>query len=342
MALAASLRHHDPESVLWVLGLDEFTQTYLQELQDPQIKGVALSELEEADDRLRAVKAERTKVEYYFTLSPCWPRYLLRSRPAIPCISYVDADMYWFASPLPVLAEAEHVSVLVTEHRHPPHLAHHQRFGRFNVGLLVFRNDEKGVACLEWWRERCLEWCYDRLEEGKYADQKYLDAWPELFGSSVHVVQRRGINLAPWNWSQYRYERRGAQLLVEGEPIELYHFARFRPLRGTWWFQSGQLEYDVMPWRLRQYLYGGYWRALRAAREDIRRRRPGFDFPSKNARGWHQFWRAVGPRLLFGSDWLRVGSVFISGRCGLGQFSGRLMSWTRTQLKGLRTSRRAT
>ena len=333
MALAASLQQHDPEGVLWVLGLDEFTSDYLRNLRDPKIHVVALSELEQADDGLHAVKAERSRVEYYFTLSPCWPRYLLQANPTIPCITYVDADMFWFASPSSVLSELEGASILVTEHRHPPHLAHHRRFGQFNVGLVAFRNDEKGLACLDWWRERCLEWCYDRLEVEKYADQKYLDTWPALFGSALHIVQRCGINLAPWNWSQYHYETRGGQLLVDGEPIELYHFARFRPTRGTWWFQSGQLEYGVMPWTVRQYLYGNYWQALVKARERIQQQHPDFDFVPKSARGWHQFWRAIGPRILFGSDWLRLGSTFISGRFGFGRFSGVVMSWLRTRMK---------
>lgn len=333
MALAASLHRHDPESVLWVLGLDEFTADYLKDLGDPRIRVVALSELEKADEGLRAVKSERSTVEYYFTLSPCWPRYLLLSNPAISCITYVDADMYWFASPGTVFAEMGQASIAITEHRHPPHLAHHERFGRFNVGLLAFRKNEMGIACLDWWRDRCLEWCYDRLENGKYADQKYLDEWPALFGSALHVVKRLGVNLAPWNWSQYRYEERGDRLWVNGEPVELYHFARFRPTRGTWWFQSGQLEYGVMPWGVRQYLYGNYWRALCEARDRIQQLRPDFNFVPRSARGWHQFWRAIGPRLLFGSDWLRIGSVFVSGRFGFGQFSGVLMAWMRSRMR---------
>ncbi len=333
MALAGSLRRHDPESTLWVLGLDEFTNTYLRGLGDPRIIVVSLATLEQDDGDLSAIKAQRSSVEYYFTLSPCWPRYLLRANPTLSCITYVDADMFWLAPPSTVLAEMSRASVLVTEHRHPNHLAHHSQFGRFNVGLLSFRNDQTGLACLEWWRDRCLEWCFDRLENGKYADQKYLDEWPALFGPALHVVQRRGINLAPWNWSQYRYEERGGQLLVEGEVIELFHFARFRPTCGNWWFQSGQLEYGVMPWQLRQYLYGNYWNALCQAREQIRLRHPSFDFTPGSARGWHHFWWAIGPRLLFGSDWLRVGSVFISGRLGLGRYSGVLMAWTRSRVK---------
>ena len=32
---------------------------------------------------MAAAKANRSKVEYYFTLSPCWPRWLLRTQPGV-------------------------------------------------------------------------------------------------------------------------------------------------------------------------------------------------------------------------------------------------------------------
>lgn len=332
MTLAASLQDHDHESVLWVLALDDYTLDFLRELRAPGIRVVPLRELEQADDGLLAAKSSRTRVEYYFTLSPCWPRYLLQCNPAMPSITYVDADMFWFASPRAVLAELENASILVTEHRHPRHLAHHRRYGRFNVGLLSFKNDSAGLSCLDLWRSRCLDWCYDRLEENRYADQKYLDEWPSHFGAAVGIVKRLGINLAPWNWSQYHYTQNGCDFLVDGEPIELFHFARFRPTHGTWCFQSGQLEYGVMPWALRQYLYGNYWKALTASRDRIRVLRPNFDFVPKSTRGWHLFWRALLPRIIFGSDWIRLGPVFISGRLGLGRFSGRFLSWARNRM----------
>ena len=64
-------------------------------------------------------------------------------------------------------------SVLIVEHRFPQGQGDPASYGTYNVGILGFRNDAAGRACLQWWRERCLEWCYDRVEAGKYADQKY-------------------------------------------------------------------------------------------------------------------------------------------------------------------------
>ena len=41
---------------------------------------------------------------------------------------------------------AAEASVVVTEHRFPAWLRHYERHGRFNVGLLVFRNDRLVAA----------------------------------------------------------------------------------------------------------------------------------------------------------------------------------------------------
>jgi hypothetical protein len=331
LALAASLRRHDPAHTLWVLALDETTASVLEGLRDPQLRVVPLAMLEAADPGLRRARDDRSTVEYYFTLSPCWPLYLLQHYDTVGRITYLDADMFWFSSPQPVLDEMGGASLLLTEHRHPDFLQHHRRFGRFNVGLLSFRQDEVGIAALQLWRERCLEWCRDHVQDGRYADQKYLDEWPERFGLSVRIARRKGANLAPWNWCQYRYQVDRGRVTIDGEPLEVFHFARFRGSLHDRCFQSGQLEYGIMPWGLRQAIYGTYWKSLKAARSRIVALHAGSTLQRRPERGWHQFWRALLPRLVFGSDWLRVGPFFISGRFGLGRFSGRVLAALRAQ-----------
>jgi len=295
---------------------------------------VTLAELEAGDPALAAVKSDRTRVEYYFTLSPCWPRWLLATHPEIERVTYLDADLFFFASPEPVFAamDAASASVLMTAHRFPAGLQHYERHGKFNVGILSFRNDAAGRACLADWRERCLAWCHDRLEDGKYADQKYLDDWPTRLGAGLLVLEHPGVNLAPWNWVAHRCVVSDGQVTADGEPLVLFHFARFRPIRGDWWWQSGQLDYGVMPRPLRNAIYGPYWRALAAARAELRTRTADFDFNCRPARLGRDFFRILPLRVLFGTDWLRVSDTFVSGRIGLGRWSGRVLA----ALRGLR------
>ncbi len=336
LSLWRTLAAHDADAVLWVLALDDDTAAAMREIGGTWLRVVPLAELEAGDAELAVAKANRTLVEYYFTLQACWPRWLLARHPEMDRVTEIDADMAFFSNPAPVFAamDAARASVLVTAHRFPVGLRHYEQHGKFNVGFLSFRRDAAGLACLDVWRSRCLAWCYDRVEDGKYAGQRYLDDWPARLGSAVLVLPHPGVNLAPWNWAAHRSEiGSGCVVRVDGQPLVVFHFARFRPLAGTWWWQSGQLDYGVMPGRLRNAIYGHYWRALASAQNELRAVRPGFDFPRSSARRGRNFARGLLLRTVFGSDWLRVGGTFFSGRLGLGRFSGRCLAWLRRTIR---------
>lgn len=333
LTLWRSLQRHDSDAVLWVLALDKITAEGLARLKEPALRVVSLAELEVADPDLAAVKTSRSRMEYYFTLSPCWPRWLLQMNREINRLTYVDADIFFYGSPAEIFSsmDAAGASVLITAHRFPEWLRHYEQHGRFNVGIQSFRNDAAGRECLDDWRIKCLEWCFDRLEGGKYADQKYLDAWPARLGPALLVLEHPGVNLAPWNWAAHacRVGEKG-QVTADDQPLILFHFARFRALAGTWCWQSGQLDYGVMPWPLRQALYGPYWLGLKAAMAEIGRVAPEWSASRRPGRFGRGFWRSIGPRLVFGSDWLRVGDGFVSGRLGLGRYSGWCLAKLRT------------
>lgn len=349
VALWRSLAAHETTFVLWVLALDDFTAEILREFDDGSLRIVSVTELERSDVDLAAAKSNRTRVEFYFTLSPCWPRWILGRHPEVSQVTYVDADMFFFGSSAAIFEQmdAAGASILVTEHRFLPWQRHYEQHGKFNVGILSFRNDEAGRGCLDDWRARCLAWCYDRMEDGKYADQKYLDDWPGRFGNALLVLNHAGVNLAPWNWRRHRIaisESRGRskcrneldthsrtkEVRVDGRPLIIFHFARFRPWLGTWAWQSGQLEYGVMPHSLRRAIYAPYVRALLAARSAIAARHSGFDFPKRSARLGRAFWRALPLRIVFGGDWLRIHDRFFNLRFGVGRWSGQALAKLRT------------
>ena len=320
LALWRSLQRHDAAAVLWVLALDEATAAELRQLAAPGLRVVTLPEVEADDPALAAAKSNRSKMEYYFTLSPCWPLWLLQRRSEIDAVTYLDADLFFFASPQAWFAEiaAAGASVAITAHRYPPGLAALEKWGRYNVGIQYFRRDAAGLAVLADWRERCLEWCHDRLEPGRFADQKYLEAWPERFGGAVHVVPHPGINAAPWNWSGCQWSVTDEGLQVDGRTLVLFHFAKFRPLGGVW--DSGQMEFAVMPRWLRARLYGEYAQALE---ESARKIGPA---GARLVRGVRPGLKKWFMHLAFGSLWWRAGGAWLAlGLAPLGRYSGVLL-----------------
>lgn len=332
LAMWTSLRAHDAGAVLWVLALDEVAAAELRRRTDPGLRVVALAEFESAEPELAAAKASRTKVEYYFTLTPCWPHWLLRTQPEIPAITYLDADLLFWSDPQPFFAEvaAAGASVGITAHRYPPGLASLEKWGRYNVAIQYFHRDERGLAVLADWRARCLEWCHDRLEPDRFADQKYLDAWPARFGAAVHVVTHPGVNAAPWNWSGGRWALGSAGPTVDDRPLVFFHYAKFRPLGGGLW-DSGQLEFAVMPRRLRAALYEPYWQALVAARRSLG---PGAPAAKGSGRGIRPGLKKWLLRLAFGSAWWRAGGWWLALGLGpLGRHSGTWLAARRQEAR---------
>ncbi|MEO7067475.1 MAG: hypothetical protein ABI114_11240 [Rhodanobacter sp.] len=230
LALHHSLSKVCPEFTLWVLALSQEAVCILEKVALKNLKIVPLSALEHFDPELLATRTNRSVVEYYFTCSPCLPRYLLTLDPGMMAITYLDSDLFFFSSPEPVFAELEPYSVGITPHRFSPTAAKsHARFGKYNVGWLTFRRDDAGLACLEWWRDRCIEWCFDRLEGDRYADQKYLEQFEALF-PSVHSIIQPGANLAPWNVAGYTVSYGPTQLEIDGQPLIFFHFQGLRRL----------------------------------------------------------------------------------------------------------------
>jgi hypothetical protein len=95
-------------------------------------------------------------------------------------------------------------SVLITEHRYSPTYDLSSESGIYCVQFMVFKNDVRGNIALNWWRDKCIDWCYARHEDGKFGDQKYLDDWLTRF-EGVHSLKNLGGGIAPWNIEQYNF-----------------------------------------------------------------------------------------------------------------------------------------
>lgn len=224
LCLYHSLRKYNGDFILWVLCLSDECYQNLNRQDLLNIRLIKLSDLEEFDFGLKKVEPTRSKIEYFFTMSPCLPLYILAQRNDIEDITYLDADLYFFDSFDLVFEEIGDSSIAVIPHSYVPEMLRDgaEKNGIFNVGWITWRNNFDGVRCLKWWREKCLDWCYDLHEEERFADQKYLDKWPKVF-KGVKILDSPGFNLAPWNAGNYEYKKEET-VTVSGNRLIFYHF----------------------------------------------------------------------------------------------------------------------
>ena len=175
---------------------------------------VRLADFEAANPDVAATRPTRSMIEYYFTCSPAWMLFVLERKPEAEWVTYLDSDLFFFASPDPIYEEMKDAAFGIIPHRFASGLEDQRRFGLYNVGWVSVRRRDDGIGALRWWRERCIEWCYDRVEGDRFADQRYLDRMPEMF-SGVHVISHLGANLAPWNFADCDLEWRDGEVVIE-------------------------------------------------------------------------------------------------------------------------------
>jgi SAM-dependent methyltransferase len=294
LVLYGSLVETGADFRLRVFCMDDETHDLLSRMNLPRLTPVSLADLERFDRDLLGVKSTRTPVEYFWTATPVVCLYCLEREPELGEITYLDADVMFFADPQPVFEELGPESVLIVPHRYAAgYAADAATSGVYNVQFMTFRRTPDGLEALRWWRERCIEWCYARVEDGKFGDQKYLDDWPQRF-RGVHVLQHPGGGLAPWNASRYRLERRDGSVLIDGQPLIFYHYhslalysgldrlARLRVLPPPYRSSDGDTP---LVWRSgypmsgaeRRLVWGPYLRRLGRAVADVRLLDPSFD-----------------------------------------------------------------
>ena len=243
LVMMESIRRFLPDARFHVLCLDDTAHRIVTE-QQPAATAIRLSELEDFDPDLAACRADRTKVEYYFTCTPCLPRMILALNPDIGHITYLDSDLYFYRSPEEVFTAIGDGSVAITPHRFSPACADRLVYGRFNVAWVSWRNDREGRRCLEDYRSDCLAWCHDRLEDDRFADQKYLDRWPDRY-PNLRILDGKGINLALWNVDNHRLHRRDdGTVMVDDEPLVFVHFHGIKHV-GTGTYDLRLRDYQV-------------------------------------------------------------------------------------------------
>ncbi|HEY3308690.1 MAG TPA: hypothetical protein VGJ93_09570 [Desulfuromonadaceae bacterium] len=299
LAMYRSLAAVHDYFTLYVFCFDDRVHRLLSEMHLPGVVPISLGEFETQE--LLAVKASRSKAEYCWTCTPHVIRHVLDNYRILQ-VTYLDADLFFFASPSLLLQEFEQSggSVLITGHRFAARYMKAVVHGIYCVQFMTFKNDERGMEVLSWWQERCLEWCYARVEEGKFGDQKYLDDWPERF-EGIHILQHEGGGLAPWNIIDYKLSREQNGLIASNVNrgalcrAVFYHFHNLR-------FNNGgylDLGYYMLTADARGLLYKPYLKSLFEAGKILGKLDGSFDPHGFSAPqpGWREFLGRIRRRL---------------------------------------------
>ena len=216
LSLARSISCHDKQSRLWVFCLDEACFDRLNAISLPHVTALRVADFE--TDELRKLKDERSAGEYCWTLTPFLPDFLFQQNPEIERAIYIDADMIFLRDPTPIFDafETSGQDIMFTEHCFDADNKYLLSRGRFCVQFMIF-DKIKSKAFRGWWQDKCVEWCFAKLEDGKFGDQLYLNDWYNMHPETVFIPKIADWFMAPWNANSLSHKK-----------AILWHFHSFR------------------------------------------------------------------------------------------------------------------
>ena len=271
LTMIRSLARQSAGFRLHVLCMDDVTHQILGALALPGLVLIRLEDFEDAD--LLRVKQERSRAEYCWTCTPCILDYVLRHDPSIDLLTYLDADLMFFAPPEPIFDEVGANSVAIIEHRFSAGFEHYAVNGKYNVQWVTIRRDTSGLETLGWWRDRCIEWCSAVSDGERMGDQKYLDCWTTRF-ANVHVVANIGAGVAPWNFATHQFSSRSGAVFVDDTPVIFFHFHGYKMLEDGGFTPMPRVYVENAP--IPYAVYEPYRMALWDALAEIRQKVPNF------------------------------------------------------------------
>ncbi|AGK97903.1 hypothetical protein [Clostridium pasteurianum] len=261
LILYDSLIKYDKSFCLFAICLEEDIRALLVSMNLPNMAVIGMSNIENEDYELAMARYNRNLKEFAWTAKAPMILYIFKYYPDIPSLIYIDGDTKFFSSPLPIFQEFSNYSVMLTRERFyiPDKDNMYRLYGSYNGGFLAFKRDHNAIEALQWFRKKCLQWCYNRSENGLYGDQIYLDSLPKMF-KNVVVTENIGINATAWHSHASIIDKQNDVVRINNVPIIFYHYS------GLVYYNLYQFElcfYIDLPQNLINLIYVPYLMELR-------------------------------------------------------------------------------
>lgn len=295
LAMLSSLtRQLNSKFQLHWLCLDQDIYDTLTRLQDDYrpvtnalrycVKLYLLSDIEKNDPQLLMAKSNppsrygTQQDNYCWCLTPYFTHFILKNEiPDGEYLTYVDSDIFFYRSPEIITECVDGKPAGIHTHRFGGVYDDKIDTGWFNVGVVVFKKDSKGLEIASFWKQCMLN--TDNLyynDYGTCGDQKYLNLFLKLWGKeNICVFDEESDNqcghLAPWNCTHLQHPGRHIIINKSGihELVVFFHFSHFTiDETGNEWSDSINGEWNpVKNDRYIHQYYEDYFEVIRQVKD---------------------------------------------------------------------------
>ncbi|MDJ0743972.1 MAG: glycosyltransferase [Xenococcaceae cyanobacterium MO_167.B27] len=176
-------------------------------------------------------------------------------------VIFFDPDIAIFYPLDELITNFETSNILITPHQLEPEKVSSAivdneisflRHGTFNLGFLGVKNSSEGIKFIDWWANRCLNFCYADTAYGLYTDQRWIDLVPSFF-TGVNILKHPGYNVANWNLSNRDVQGDlETKILVNGKPLCFYHFSSSQTIMPEKYNLHNQTTTSLIQWYQQQ------------------------------------------------------------------------------------------
>ena len=273
IALYESLEKYTNDFCLYIFCFDEKTYRVLLDINFKNAIIINIKQIE--DDILLKKKKERSRAEYCWTCTPIIIEHVLLNYKVKSC-TYIDSDIFFFGSPEILIKEIEdnNADVCIVPHRFNNDSEGRRledKSGKYCVEFNYFKNNRNGLSVLRWWKNKCLDWCFDISEVDRMGDQKYLCYFETNF-ENVYILDNLGGGVAPWNIKQYKLvSNNNGEVILNDKNIGdfkliFYHFQNIRYFNKNY-VNIKSMTNDVL---LKSSLYYPYLKIIEEIRDMLR------------------------------------------------------------------------
>jgi hypothetical protein len=270
VAIDSFLKHNQNASG-FVVALDVETYTCLsKKYENSRVKLYELGDFPEAKSLFSSFLKNRNYLESIISLKPLLMLEFIKKISQNSVLVYFDADIYFYSSLVSLREELSKSEIILSNHLFPKSMMNSIVFGKFNAGLVIFKNTSMSVDKLMEWKSLCIAWCYLHLEDNKFADQKYLDNFSKVQG--VISLKHPGFNNGTYYFKDRRKIKRDYKLgvvRIDGSELICFHFHGFRVYSQV--ISTGINRYGKTRKRISLFriIYLPYLKKIRAEMKDI-------------------------------------------------------------------------
>lgn len=177
-------------------------------------------------------------IELNTCVKPFFLEYFTNQYKDLSYLMYFDPDTFVFGNIADIEAEfIDGKEIILTPHILTPipldgkmpneHLF--LNFGTYNLGFIGIKNPSNNISFFKWWGERTYNIGFDRVSEGLFVDQLWMNFTP-IFYSNTVVSKNAGLNMGPWNLHERYLSKTSEQKWIVNKNIELvfYHFSNYK------------------------------------------------------------------------------------------------------------------